>query len=562
MSVRRRASNAPDASAGLALACAVVLALTVLVTWPQARSLSSAFAAHVDSYFSTWRLMWIAHALRSDPRHLFDTNIFHPATSSLAFSDATLLQGLLASPFLMAGMSPILIYNLLLLLGFAGSGVAMFVLVRYLTERTGAAIVAATVFVMAPYRIEHFMHLELQWTMFMPLTYWAIHRSFEERSWWWGGLSGLFIALQFLSCIYYGVFLSMTVVVLVVLLVLRSPGNGVRAVPMLLAGGLLALLFTVPYSLPYVENARTLGDRNVEQVRQYSAEPLNYLATSRENRLWGWTSERFGASERRAFPGIVALIVALGAIGSGSRRQAWVYAALGIFAVEMSLGLNGTVYAWLFEHVGGLRGLRAPARFAILAQCAIAVLAGFGAREIQNRLSGRVPRAAVAVPLLLTILLAVEYANHPLGLEPIRRPDVAAPDVYRMIRTLGPGVVIELPMPTLSTLPGREATYAFWSAAHWNKLVNGYSGYFPHVYAETLNAMETFPDSESVARLRRLDVRYIVVHHAFYEDDQREQLLSAMVVDPRLERMGLFRDPIGPATLFVLRIADRQPPSE
>ena len=29
-------------------------------------------------HFSTWRLAWIAHALRTDPRHLFDANIFWP----------------------------------------------------------------------------------------------------------------------------------------------------------------------------------------------------------------------------------------------------------------------------------------------------------------------------------------------------------------------------------------------------------------------------------------------------------------------------------------------------
>lgn len=538
--------------AGLGLAGAIVVGLTILVTWPQGRELPAAFAAHVDAYFSTWRLMWIAHALRTDPAHLFDTNVFHPATGTLAYSDATLLQGLIAAPFLTAGASPILVYNVLLLVGFAGSGLAMFVLVRHLTGRTGAAIVAAVVFTMAPYRIEHFMHLELQWAMFMPLTYWAIHRTVEDRSWSFGILSGVCLWLQFLSCVYYGVFLSMTVAVLVPLLLLQSPRKGLRALPALVVGGLIGAALTVPYALPYVENARTLGSRNVEEVRRYSAEPVSYLATSHENRLWGWTADRWGGPERRAFPGLVALLLAGWGLAGRSRRQGWIYAGLALFAVEMSFGLHGTAYAWLFEHVEGLQGLRAPARFALLAQCAIAVLAGFGWRDVQERWNGQTRASALAAPLLVTLLLIAEYSNRPLALEPVRPPEAATPDVYRMIRALGPGVVIELPMPTLSSLPGREATYAFWSAAHWNKLVNGYSGYFPQVYAETLNAMETFPDKESVARLSRLDVRYVVVHHAFYEDDRRERLLQAMLADRSLERAGTFRDAIGPASLFIL----------
>jgi hypothetical protein len=547
--------------AGFGLAGALVFGLTILVTWPQGRELSTAFAAHADAYFSTWRLMWIAHALRADPGHLFDTNVFHPATGTLAFSDATLLQGLIATPFLIAGVSPILVYNVLLLVGFVGSGLAMFVLVRHLTERTGAAIVAAVVFTMAPYRIEHFMHLELQWTMFMPLTYWAIHRAIAERSWSFGVLSGVCLWLQFLSCIYYGVFLSLTVAVLVPLLVLQSPREGRRALPALVVGGLIGAALTVPYALPYVENARTLGSRHVEELLQYSAEPTTYLATSYESRLWGWTADRWGSPERRAFPGLLALLLAAWGLTSRSLRQCWIYGVLALFSVEMSFGLHGTVYTWLFEHVEGLRGLRAPARFAILAQCAIAVLAGFGLRDVQDRWSARASGGLLSAPLILTLLLAAEYSNRPLALEPVRPPDPATPDVYRMIRTLGPGVVLELPLPTLSSLPGREATYAFWSAAHWNKLVNGYSGYFPQVYAETLNVMEAFPDTASVARLTRLDVRYIVVHHAFVEDDRRERLLRAMGADAALERVGMFRDAVGPATLFVLRKTRPSAPS-
>ncbi len=53
--------------AGLGVALPVILAMTILVTWPQVLTMSSAFAAHVDSYFSAWRIMWIGHALQSDP---------------------------------------------------------------------------------------------------------------------------------------------------------------------------------------------------------------------------------------------------------------------------------------------------------------------------------------------------------------------------------------------------------------------------------------------------------------------------------------------------------------
>ena len=46
---------------------------------------------HGDSYFSVWRLAWVAHQLRADPWHLFDSNNFHPNRDTLAYSDAMLL---------------------------------------------------------------------------------------------------------------------------------------------------------------------------------------------------------------------------------------------------------------------------------------------------------------------------------------------------------------------------------------------------------------------------------------------------------------------------------------
>jgi hypothetical protein len=143
--------------------CLIILLLTVVVTWPQCLSMGTRVGAHDDPLFSIWRLAWVAHALATDPRHLFDSNIFYPARNTLAFSDAMMIEGLLAAPLFWLGVSPVLIYNVLLLGGIAGSGVAMFVLARHLLGGDGPAVapavVSAAIFTMAPYRVEHYMHL-------------------------------------------------------------------------------------------------------------------------------------------------------------------------------------------------------------------------------------------------------------------------------------------------------------------------------------------------------------------------------------------------------------------
>ena len=172
-----------------------------------AQGLSSLIVWHIDPPFSVWRLAWVAHQLFVDPLNLFNTNIFYPEPRTLAYSDAMLLQGMIATPLIKAGMAPLLVMNLMMLAGIITSGVGMYLLARRLTGHTGAAILAAMIFSFAPYRADHLMHLELQWAVWIPLTLWAFHRTLSEGRARDGVLTGVFLVCQLLSSIYYALFL-------------------------------------------------------------------------------------------------------------------------------------------------------------------------------------------------------------------------------------------------------------------------------------------------------------------------------------------------------------------
>ena len=537
----------------LAGAALFALAATVFVTWPQAQLLSTHLAAHHDAQFSIWRLGWIAHALATSPRHLFDANIFHPAAGTLAYSDATLLEGLLGAPLFWAGLPPALVYNVLLLAGFGGSGLGMFVLARHLTRATGPALVAAAIYTMLPYRIEHFMHLELQWAMFIPLAFWALHRATTDVSWKWGVLAGVFLWLQLLACVYYGVFLALTLIVFAPLLLVghrdRWPARGVA----LGAAALVALALSIPFLLPYVSAAGALGTRTAEDIARYSARPENYFAASSTSWVWGWTADRWGDTERRLFPGGVALLLAVAAAWRRPARQVVVYGVVAALAIELSFGTNGVLYRTLLAPVTLLQGFRAFARFAVVASCAVAVLAAFGVEAVRTRMAEGSRARRLAVPLVL-LLMAVEYANRPMWIGPA--DPVAAPDVYRVIRGAAPGAVIELPLPDLNRLPGLDPSYEAWSLWHWKPLVNGYSGYHPRDYIDTILRMLSFPDEASIGRLRGHDVRYVVVHRSYYDQDQYAALMLRLAQRPEFKPWGAYRDLTGMADIFELLPVD------
>jgi hypothetical protein len=531
------------------VAIAAVLGLSILATWPQALHMRTALASHHDTYFSVWRLAWIAHALATNPLHLFDANIFHPAKGTLAYSDAMLLEGVVAAPFFWIGLSPVLIYNVLLIAGYAGSGLAMFLLVRYLTGATGPALVSAAIFTMAPYRLEHAMHLELQWAMWMPLTFWALHRAVEDPSPRFGVLAGLFAWLQVVSCVYYGLFLAIVLVVAVPVLLLVTRRGGIHAWGGLAIGALVALVLTVPYAWPYIEAGRTVGERDPAEIARYSAQPFNYLSSTSLSWLWGWTADRWGSRELRLFPGVVATALALIGVTGASWRRSIVYIVVAAVAVECSFGTHGALYQWLSARTDALQGFRSPARFAIVAMCGAAVLAGFGVDALVRRRFAQGWGGKLLVPLALGLVVA-DFGGRPMPLT-TERLGVRTP-IYQAMQSAGPGVVVELPVPTPDQLPGWDAYYAAWSITHWHPLVNGYSGYHPPDYLQLLERMRTFPDARSITGLRGHDVRYIVVHRSLMDPEQYTQLMLRMGARGELKSWGSYKDPRGNADLFVL----------
>jgi len=534
-----RASVLRNSMAGAAL---LLSALAVVLTWPQAWHLGTRVIAHDDPLLSMWRLEWLAHALRTDPAHLFDGNIFSPHPRTLAYSDATLLEGLIAAPWLWAHVNPVLVYNLLLFGGIVSSGLGMFLLVRHLTGNPDAALVSAAIFALAPYRIAHLMHLELQWTMWMPLTLWAIHRVFDEGSMRHGVIAGAFLALQLLSCVYYGAFLAIIVAVFVPLLALSQQGRVRRALIPLCIGAILPAVVAIAYGAPYVANTQVSGTRDPGEIMNFSAYLSSYITAPTGNWLWGWTGGRFEGDERQLFPGVIAVALALLPFARRRRpRLVWIYLAITVVAIELSLGMNGTVYRWLHDHIWALAGFRAPARFGILMMCGLAVLAGFGYQSLQQ-----ITSAPTVVLIAALVAIGVEYGSSPVLLDEVPR---RTPDVYRFVSLADRGVVIELPIVEGYLNP----TYMFWSTRHWHPLVNGYSGFKPLDYAETTRRMRTFPDEASIARLRQLDVRYILVHETYFQEKERTRLMLALARRPELVPGGSYRDWIGTTRVFELK---------
>jgi hypothetical protein len=519
--------------------------LTAIMTWPQGRHLATQATPHQDVQFNIWRLRWFAHALTTPSAHLFDANIFYPEPRTLALSDAMFVEGAAAAPLLWAGVRPVLVHNLLLLGAIALSGAAMFALARYLTGNRGAAIVAGIIFAFAPYRFEHIMHMEMQWTMWMPLAFLALHRTLDTGRWRYGAATGGCIALQTLSSIYYGIFLA-TLVGLAALLLIRDRKAPLRHVAQALGLGVaIAAIVCAVYAQPYVRVHERVGDRPAGDVSDFSARPSSYLAATPTNWLYGY-SARDSAPERRLFPGTVAVLLAIaGLLLVAPSRRTIVYLLLLVAAFEISLGFNGYTYPFLHDHVSAYRGLRALARLGVFVLMFVGVLA---ARGYQLLLAGR-PRSVRAIALAVTTLALLAEYRVTVSLTDFPN---APPPLYRLLAQQPRGVVAEFPFPRPDALPGDEAEHAYMSTFHWFPLLNGYSGFYPPSYLQRLGRLRGFPNDTSLRELRQTGVRYVVVHKAAYQGEILERIVGKLRSEDMVE-LGAFYDGSGYAILYRIR---------
>ena len=531
--------------------------LTVVLTWPQAWK-PLHVPDHFDTYFSMWRLAWIAHQLPRDPAHLFDANVFHPLRHTLAFSDAVLLQGLAGAPLIGAGVPVVLVYNLQILGTFVLVGLGMFLLVRDLTRSAPAGLIAGTIVAFAPFRFDHYVHLELLSAQWMPFALWKIHATLRTGRLRDGAWAGVFGALQGLSSVYFTVFFATILAALVPLLWLGSdPARRRRAAIALGIGGALAALVVLPYTLPYRAAREIVGERAGESALvAYAAGPKHYLAAMPGSVLYGRLTSDLGVHEKRLFPGFAAMLLVLVGVWPPIDRTRAAYALAAAMAVDISFGHRGVLLEPLHANLEVYRGLRVVARMGGLALLFGAVLAGFGAARLAARLPRLGPR--IALPGAIGLVMLVEYLTYPMALVPV---ETRPADVYRWLATQPPGVVAEFPMPVREPvdLVRFESRFSYNSTFHWRPLLNGYSGFWPASYIETVRAVGGFPDEASVAALRARGVAYAMVHERFYGREPYRRITGALDARGDLIAYGPFAD--GPFRVRAYRLlrADRPP---
>jgi hypothetical protein len=498
-----------------------------------------------DSLLNAWALAWDWRALTGHPLELFNANAFYPAQNSLAFSEHLLVPALLAGPVLAAAGNPILAHNLVLLLSFPLSGLGAYLLARRLSGSFWAAALAGLFFAFCPYRTLQITRLQIEAVMWAPFAFWLLHRWLDSGAWRDLAGLGLFFLLLALSSGYWAVYggLALGLALAWGLACQGRWASGRRWAQLALGGAAVGLLLA-PFAAPYLAAHAAMGfQRGLEAVRLYSADAVSWLAAPPGLVLWGPWLGPLGRHEAYLFPGLIALALAAAGVawfrGGGRPSPRWLYLVLAALGLLMSLGPEITVggvelgagpYRFFYEHAPGFAGLRTAARWGMLFQLFLAVLAGLGLAALLGRVRPAWGRALLVGLAALGLLVELFPGPTPhAGPQPV--PGSLPPYTTWLARQTGPGAVLHLPLDS----PRQDHYFRYLSAFHWRTLVNGYSDMASRGQAALALVMRD-PTPEVVADLARGGVRWVLVHRRLLPPGQGRRVVAALEAMPGLAR--------------------------
>jgi hypothetical protein len=498
------------------------IALAIAMTWPLALHLARDIAKDLgDPLLQAWQVSWIGHALLEQPLDLWQANTFWPNADTLAFSDA--LVGY-APAGLVGQESPtaaLVVYNLLFVAAYGVAFLGAYLLARELGVGRPGAVVAGVAFAYAPWKLAQNGHLHVLSSGGIPLALFLLLRGYRRRRGWLvlGGwlVAAWQMSLGFTLGLQFTYLLGVLGVIALVALALRvTPVPGRLVVAATVVGLLVFAIASVSMARPYLRvlDEHPEAKRTPAYVESFSPELRSFLSAPEQSWLWGDATHRARAplpapDEMSLFPGLtISVLALLGVLGPVFPRRLRIGLAVGVVVcAALSLGVRDvsgldrylTPYRLLFDFAPGWDGVRTPGRINTLTSLGLALLAGAGLCVLVRYLGERSgARTAGLVAAFGVVAILLE------GLGPLAHPRAPAP----------PAAVRLAEAPQLHLPAGfrDDLVYSYWSTAGFPETVNGAGGFDPDDYDRLRREIAGFPDARSVAALRELGVRSVLVH--------------------------------------------------
>ncbi|MEV6693522.1 hypothetical protein AB0M35_18820 [Micromonospora sp. NPDC051196] len=514
------------------LASLAGLVLAVVLTWPTLRHPWTTIPGDIgDPTLQAWQVAWAGHALITDPLALWHSNALFPEAYTYAYTDT--LLGYAPAGMLGGSMeAAVFRYNLLYVFAHALAFVGAYALVRQLGGIRTAAAVAGIAWAFAPWRLAHSGHLNILSTGGIALCLamlarghgWSLregHRPALHRPGWI--VAGWLVA-TWQVCLGLAIGLPLIYILAGAVLVVSAAvgwrrwrsGRWVLGRRMVLAnlfGGVVfgAVCIWLGTTFLRVVELYPQARRDLSWTEMFSPPLRGYFIAPADSWLWGDYFEPARAQltwppEMTLLPGITLIMLGVAGLSySVFRLRHRLLLGLGVL-VSGALGLGSNLigdgdpgYMTLSRLLPGWDALRTPGRLMVWTSLLLAILAAGAITEFGRQLpTMRWPRVVGRIVLLVPLLLVlVEGVN--------RTPHPVAPPAPTAIRS-APEPLLVLPAEGIS-----EFHVMLWSTDGFPRVANGFANFVPPHQQQIRTVSMTFPDANSIAYLRQVGIRSVVV---------------------------------------------------
>lgn len=336
--------------------------LTVALTWPLVLHLGTRVPNDLgDPLLSMWTLWWNAQVLPFTARW-WDGLAFFPAAQTLSFSDHRVGLGLIATPAMWLGASPVTAHNVVFLSTFFLSALAAHALCFSLTRSMSAAVIGGLVFGFNPFRAGHLSHLELLASYWLPISLLALHQWSETQRRMWLVLLAFASLMQALTSGYY--FFYSGVLIAMWLAWFLSRRVPLRQYVELGLAFLAPLLAITPILVEYRRAHHAMGlSRGIAEIERLSADAIGLLTAPGLLAVWN-SPEAWHGPEGALMPGLTAVVIVamallLGHRSSVERPSIWMKWARAALLAGAGVASAVALIPWLVgpvrHEVAGLR---------------------------------------------------------------------------------------------------------------------------------------------------------------------------------------------------------------
>jgi hypothetical protein len=529
--------------------------LTLIMTYPIIFRLSdSIIGGGGDTYWCINIMWWFKKSLLDPNLSFYNTTyLYYPTGASLAFSDV--------APFLMIISLPlqilfgrIITYNILILSSFILSSFGAYLLVEYLTNDKKASFVAGIIFSFCPQHLMQVLgHLNIVSIQFIPFFILYFLKTVKDGKKKDAVLAAIFLSIASLCTWYNAIYLLLFVGFYVVFSLFEDKEKILdrKVIENLTLVGILSFLLVLPFAYPMFsemgKSAYMVPSPN-ESVF-YSADLVGFFIPSVLHPLFGQYVSQFyqqftgnGIEDTTYIGYTVIFLVAYYILKCRKKlgeASFWIWLATFFFILSLGpiLHIMGRTHFTVFDvtvplpylilyYIPAIQIARVPSRLVVMLMLSLAVLAGYGLKELLKHINGkllsRISKKDIIV-LILSFLVIFEFM-----VIPYQTAKVTVPEFYKQFASdKEDNAIMEVPFKQ-DVYVFSVSDYMYYQTIHEKRLVGGYLSRTPKYASDFVENTPIVSDywnlhptsdilNQDLAKigsslLDYYNIRYVIIH--------------------------------------------------